>query len=343
MVHDNDWMPEFSGPFKEQIPEYIAFKRACGYKMGEPNVYKLREMDLFFRDMGITEVKMTCEMYEAFASVRDGEKPTNTEKRASAFKGFARYLRSAGYKDIYTAEDDKRIFRRDFIPYVFSREEISHLLKALDEMCRSDPGVDNDTFRLLIIIYYCCGLRRSEALNLDIGDVDLERGTLTVLHGKNDVTRLVPLSDSAKAEMEKYSSIYRPGARKDEAFFISDGGERFSENRLYTRYHRLLNEAGIQARPDGGRQRLHDLRHSFSVHTLETMQEKGFDLYTSLPLLSTYLGHKHITETEYYLRLMDEHFGGILEKNGIYTGGIMPQNDDGAASDIQHNAEMEDS
>lgn len=60
------------------------------------------------------------------------------------------------------------------------------------------------------------------------------------------------------------------------------------------------------------------LRHTFCVRALEQMQAKGFDLYTSLPLLSKYLGHKHITETEYYLRLLDEHFGEILAKAAAY-------------------------
>lgn len=54
------------------------------------------------------------------------------------------------------------------------------------------------------------------------------------------------------------------------------------------------------------------------------MQLKGFDLYVSLPLLSVYLGHKHITETEYYLRMLDEHFDGILE-NPQHTPRIYSQ------------------
>ena len=57
----------------------------------------------------------------------------------------------------------------------------------------------------------------------------------------------------------------------------------------------------------------------------EQMQEKGFDLYTSLPLLSRYLGHKHITETEYYLRLLEEHFGRILEQSNSCHPGIFPK------------------
>lgn len=75
------------------------------------------------------------------------------------------------------------------------------------------------------------------------------------------------------------------------------------------------------------------LRHTFCVRALEQMQEKGFDLYTSLPLLSTYLGHKHITETEYYLRMMEEHFGGMLEKSDSCHPGIFPKQEGGDAGE----------
>ena len=97
---------------------------------------------------------------------------------------------------------------------------------------------------------------------------------------------------------------------------------------LYQKFHSLLEEAGIPHRADGGRQRIHDMRHTFCVRALEQMQEKGFDLYTSLPLLSVYLGHKHITETEYYLRMLDEHFGSILDKSSIYSPDMFPECDD---------------
>lgn len=98
-----------------------------------------------------------------------------------------------------------------------------------------------------------------------------------------------------------------------------------AEGILYKRFHQLLTDAEIPPRADGGRQRLHDIRHTFCVRTLEQMQSKGFDLYTSLPLLSVYLGHKHITETEYYLRMVEEHFEGILNCTASYAPDIFPQ------------------
>ena len=52
-------LPQFTGPFQELIPKYISYKRAQGYKIGSPIVYRLREMDLFFKDRGIMDIQIT--------------------------------------------------------------------------------------------------------------------------------------------------------------------------------------------------------------------------------------------------------------------------------------------
>lgn len=324
MKHEKDWMPTYIGPFKELIPDYINFRRAQGYKFGEPALYKLREMDICFQSMGITEIKMTREMYEEFVKIKPGEKESNLPKRIAAYRGFARYLRTRGYENVYTGDDDTRVFRRDFIPYVFSAEEIRIMFSCAKNKCVTKPGRRSDTFLLAMSIYYCCGLRKEEALSLKVHDVNFENGILTVLHGKNDVSRIIPVSESLRKELCKYRDKYLANSTEEEYLLSYVAGKKLSDNSLYQDFHHVLSDSGIQPRSDGRRQRLHDLRHTFCVHTLGEMQHKGFDLYTSLPLLSTYLGHKHITETEYYLRMMEEHFGGLLDMSAAYTGGLFP-------------------
>ena len=58
------------------------------------------------------------------------------------------------------------------------------------------------------------------------------------------------------------------------------------------------------------------------------MKEKGFDLYTSLPILSTYLGHKSVVETEYYLRLVKSENENIINKSKEYTKNLYGKKDD---------------
>lgn len=318
-------IPQFEGPFRDLLPGYIQYKRAQGYKISRPITCRLQEMDRFFLEMGIHEIRITREMYEAWTSHRPGQKETTTQKRQNAIRGFARYLVSLGYTDIYTGYDDTRIFKRNFIPYVFSTEETDRMFRVLRASCRQLPCYENDTFRLAMLMYHCCGFRRSELTNLLMQDFDFQAGTITVLHGKNDVSRRIPVSDSLQKEILAYKGKYLSGAGSEDCFFYPEKKRETVEGILYKKFHRLLEDAGIPPRADGGRQRLHDVRHTFCVRALEQMHEKGFDLYTSLPLLSVYLGHKHITETEYYLRMVEEHFGGILSRTGSYAPDLFPQ------------------
>lgn len=322
-------LPEFKGPFAELIIEYINYKKAQGYRMHAPSVYRLREMDLFFLETGVQEIKITREMYDAWTAPKPMEKATTTQKRQNAVRGFADYLITLGYKDIYTGYDDTRIFKSDFIPYVFSADEISRMFHVLSGLCRDAPGYDSDTFRMAMLLYYCCGFRKSEVQNLKVGDIDFKTGRITVLNGKNNVSRIVVASDSLLGELQAYYDEYLQNAALGDSFIHGPKSKRYTESMLYGKFHWLLTEAAIPPKPDGGRQRLHDIRHTFCVRALEQMQEKGFDLYTSLPLLSTYLGHKHITETEYYLRMVEEHFGGILDKSASCHPGIFPKPEGG--------------
>ena len=90
----------------------------------------------------------------------------------------------------------------------------------------------------------------------------------------------------------------------------------------------FTRDPGIPKRKDARGPRIHDLRHTFCVHTLEQMDKRGFDLYASAPLLCAYLGHKTISETEYYLRLVDENFRDIEEKSRRYAPGLFPKEGD---------------
>ena len=144
-------LPQFTGPFQELIPKYISYKRAQGYKIGNPIVYRLREMDLFFKDRGIMDIQITREMYEKWTSHKPSEKEQNIQKRRSVIRGFAQYLVSCGYPDVYTGRDDNRIFKKDFIPYVFTDEEICRIFRVLQGDCENRLGM-----RMMLFGWRCC-------------------------------------------------------------------------------------------------------------------------------------------------------------------------------------------
>lgn len=318
---------KFTGPFSKEIPLYVQYKRSCGYKVAETDLYRLREMDRLFKEMGISEPVITREMYEVWTAVKPGERKVTSSRKRSILSSFGKYLISNGYQDVYVGHDDRRSFNSDYIPYVFSKEEISRMFALLDENCSKAPCYENEAFRAMMSMYYCCGFRKSEVVMLRLCDVDFQTGKVTVLDGKNRVSRIVLASDTLLSRMGSFCSKYHSHSSPDTFLFhgTKHKDKPFCRASLYKMYHSLLKNAGIPDREDGRVHRLHDVRHTFCVYALEQMQEKGFDTYTSLPLLSAYLGHKHIRETEYYLRLVEDRQENVLEKTGEYTPGLFPE------------------
>ena len=90
-------------------------------------------------------------------------------------------------------------------------------------------------------------------------------------------------------------------------------------------FKKILGIAGISLHDQGPR--LHDLRHTFSVHSLAMMAEAGIDLYCSLPTLSTYLGHQSLEATNAYVRLTAEMYPGLLKDVDLICLNVFPNNE----------------
>lgn len=163
---------------------------------------------------------------------------------------------------------------------------------------------------------YGCGLRVSEALCLKCEHVDLDNGILIIMNGKNNVSRLVPVSESLRWYLTMYDS--KVERAENPYFFPALRNERYSPTTILNQFRRLQEKVGIPRLRNGQYPRIHDLRHTFSVHALEQMIHRGMDPYTSLPILSTYLGHKGIESTEKYLRLTKQYFYIHLSSILIY-------------------------
>jgi integrase len=146
------------------------------------------------------------------------------------------------------------------------------------------------------------GVRIGEALGLDRRDVDLGRGVLTV--AAKQARRQVPLHDTTIDTLRDYAQ------RRDrqwpvsttEAFFVSGAGKRLSGTSIRTTFAELIVEIGLDGAGHRLRPRLHDVRHSFAVHTLIDWYRAGEDVDHRLPELSSYLGHRSPASTYWYLR-----------------------------------------
>ena len=149
-------------------------------------------------------------------------------------------------------------------------------------------------------------MRIGEAMALTRGDVDLVEGMVTIRHAKFDRVRLVPLHSSVTAALGAYSAERDrlcPAPSVDR-FFVSVTGRVLRREKVDEAFRVITLSIGL--RTDACHPRIHDLRHSFAVHTLIDAHRQGLDISALLPVLSTYLGHVEPANTYWYLSAVPE-------------------------------------
>ena len=137
---------------------------------------------------------------------------------------------------------------------------------------------------------------------------------LTIKNSKFNKSRIVAMSASLTEACAVLMGRIHLLTNDDDYFFKNRDGSRRSKGTVSDRFRELLWESNIPYRGKGYGPRLHDLRHSFCCHALKNMSESGIDMYCSLPVLSTFIGHSSITATERYLRLTEEFYPDIAQK-----------------------------
>ncbi len=170
-------------------------------------------------------------------------------------------------------------------PEVLTEPEAIALIKACST--RAPTGIRN---RALIAVLWRSGLRISEALSLELRDVDLAAGTLRVRHGKGDKSRTVGVDEQTSALLARWLDRRRqlgPGARSP-VFCTLDGG-RVDPSYVRHLLPRLAAKAGLDRRVHA-----HGLRHTYAA---ELARER-----TPINVIRDALGHTSLAVTDRYLR-----------------------------------------
>jgi integrase len=172
----------------------------------------------------------------------------------------------------------------------------------------STTGLRRWTYSTLLGLLAVTGLRISEALGLNRDDVDLKQGILTIRSTKFNKTRLVPVHLTSRDALRRYARrrdrIYpRP---KTPGFFVSEWGSRLEKSCVSRTFYKLSRWVGLRGPTDHHGPRIHDFRHAFAVRTVLRWYREGVDVDPRMPVLSTYLGHGHVSDTYWYLSSVPE-------------------------------------
>lgn len=196
-------------------------------------------------------------------------------------------------------------------PYLYSSDEIQRLLQA----ARTMPNrCERDTLRPWT--YYCLfgllsvsGLRLGEARHLELKDVDLQSAVLTVRSTKFGKSRLVPLHASTCEVLNDYIKRRQQhwAAQSVSSYlFVSNKGTRLDNGDIHRTFYSLSRQIGLRGVADSHGPRLHDMRHVFATNTLVHWYQSNQDPERLLPILSAYLGHVHVADTQWYLNSSPE-------------------------------------
>ena len=190
-------------------------------------------------------------------------------------------------------------------PYLYTEQEVQHLLDAALQLPTRWPSTPLRpwVFHSLFGLLSVTGLRISEALDLQLDDVDLERAVLTIRVAKLDRSRLVPIHPTTRDVLAEYLQRRARflGSRRSPYVFISNRGTRLDLGRVHKAFYAVSRLTGLRAPGASKGPRLHDFRHRLAVEVLTRWYRSGEDPARRLSVLSTFLGHVDVNGTYWYL------------------------------------------
>jgi len=259
----------------------------------------LGKLSGFARTLGKDLVSLGSDELAGFARDlhKGGLDPKSVARALVAVRGFFKFLVQDGHRKSDPSSNLEAPKSWRSLPRFLATEEVAKLLSAPDTA--TDLGLRD---KAMLEVLYATGLRVSELVNLDIRNVNLNLGFLTVF-GKGSKERAVPLGTIAVEWTRKYISIRSRLLARDQTvapLFITDGGNALSRRAFWKLIVFYGEKVGI------GHITPHLLRHSFATHLLEN----GADLRS----VQMMLGHSDISTTQIYTHITNERLREIYQK-----------------------------
>lgn len=312
--------------YGSHIKQFIEMKRALGYKYTTGAII-LSQIDRFAEQREETSTGITKEFATNWGKKRLHESDGYRYDRIRTLAHFSSYLLDLGIQSYIPKLPPHT--KNTFIPYIFSRNEIDAIFKACDDLRLEIVNLTSDIFYMptLIRLLYATGIRIGEAMELKDEDVNLIESYIRVKDCKNGKERIIPISGSLASVCKKYLRYRNQlplGEIKSGYFFVKLNGNKCGSGaRVW--FKKCLGKANVTCVGRNQSPRIHDLRHTFAVTSLANMADAGIDLYVSLPILSTYLGHQCLEATNHYVRLTTNIYPDLIKDVDMVCLDVFPK------------------
>ena len=223
--------------------------------------------------------------------------PATISRNRAAVKSFFKFLINEELLEKDPSENLKSPRANRKLPNVLTIMQIEDLLQQ--PRTKTLIGIRD---KAMLEVLYASGLRVTELISLNLGDLELEKGFIKCV-GKGSKERIVPLGSIAIHSVNQYleqarvKMVKKPG---EKAVFVNKRGSRLTRQGLWKILKQYAKVAGLEEITP------HTLRHSFATHLLEN----GADLRA----VQEMLGHADITTTQIYTHLTKSHLRAIYDK-----------------------------
>ena len=290
---------------REAVHDYLTLRRSLGFKLRDAG--KLLLAFVTFMEQRHAAY-ITPQLALAWAQQPSTVQPAEWARRLSVVRTFARHRSATDPRTQIPPEGLLPYRPQRARPYLYSAKEIRDLLwAALSLPARG--GLRPWTYHWLFGLLSVTGLRIGKARNLELQDVDLSTGVLTVRGAKFGKSRLIPIHASTRRVLADYLARRnrRWAARVVSSYvFVSNWGNQLDGGEIRRTFYALSRQIGLRGPSDRHGPRLHDFRHRFAAMALLRWYRSGQDVERRLPFLSAYLGHVHVSDTFWYLSAWPE-------------------------------------
>lgn len=274
----------------EKYQAYLQLEKGLSKNTLEGYTDDINKLLNYLNDENIS-LRSTTEddLHNLICTLHDiGIQPRSQARTISGIKSFFKFLNLENYidKNPTLLLESPRLGRA--LPETLSIDEINRIIAAID---LSKP--EGQRNKAIIETLYSCGLRVSELINLQISQI-YANDEYIIVQGKGNKQRLVPISQTALYEIQKYITEYRSNLTikkgYDDTLFLNRRGAQLTRVMIFYIIKTHCQLAGIRKEVSP-----HTLRHSFATHLLEGG--------ANLRAIQQMLGHESITTTEIYVHI----------------------------------------
>lgn len=285
---------------------YIGNVRALSENTVKSYSTDLRAWERYMRNRGLEPLSFTREDAALYAEyIEDNFSERSVLRKLTALRTFYSYLEKNGLVSSDPFRDISMRMKAQRLPSVLTEKEVKELLSVP----RSSFQDERD--HMLFLFIYSTGCRISEALSVDIGDIEYRMRRI-LIRGKGGKERFVFLPPQTVEEIRGYLEkreeyLMKLGMSDEKAFLIGDKGGRLpfsSAHIIFDKYKSLL---GWQKEFTP-----HTLRHSFATH----LMDRGADIR----LVQELLGHESISTTQIYTHVSRSRLRKVYEETHPHAG-----------------------